>query len=89
MAAEHAGDVGGYSNHGACGSRDGDKADMTASAGCAPHYGSSKAMRHSRRIALVTFVIALLVIIAVGFYRAAMREETRPDTTPASAHQPG
>jgi hypothetical protein len=37
-------------------------------------------MKLSRRIALIVFIIALLIIIAVGFYRAAMHEDKRPDT---------
>jgi hypothetical protein len=47
-------------------------------------------MKWSRRIAWVAFVIALLVILAVGFYRASMHEEPRPVTTPpSSASAPG
>ncbi|WP_281851352.1 hypothetical protein [Dyella sp. GSA-30] len=48
-------------------------------------------MNFSRRIALIAFIVALLVILALGFYRAAMHEEARPATAPAgsaSAQQP-
>jgi hypothetical protein len=42
-------------------------------------------MKHSRRIALIAFLIALLIILAVGFYRASMHEEARPEASPTSA----
>jgi hypothetical protein len=48
-------------------------------------------MNFSRRIALIAFIVALLVILALGFYRAVMHEEARPATVPArstSAQQP-
>ncbi len=37
----------------------------------------------SRRIALIVFIIALLAMLAVGFYRAATHQEARPATTSA------
>lgn len=52
---------------------------------------SDKAMNFSRRIALIAFIIALLIILALGFYRAVMHEEARPATALAgstSAEQP-
>jgi len=42
-------------------------------------------MNLSRRAALIAFIVALLLILAVGGYRAATHEETRPDTGPAEA----
>jgi hypothetical protein len=38
-------------------------------------------MKHARRIALVAFLLALVAIIAIGFYRAATHQESRPDGT--------
>ena len=35
----------------------------------------------SRRIALIAFIIALLAMLAVGFYLAATHQEARPVTT--------
>ncbi|MGN6229400.1 MAG: hypothetical protein ACTHNM_18380 [Dyella sp.] len=46
-------------------------------------------MKWSRRTAWIVFVIALLVIIGVGFYRAAIHEEPRPETAPASSNPVG
>jgi hypothetical protein len=49
-------------------------------------------MKFSRRVALIVFIVALLAILAAGFYRAVMHEEARPVTAPAgsaSAQQPG
>jgi hypothetical protein len=46
-------------------------------------------MKWSRRTAWIVFVIALLAIISVGFYRAAIHEEPRPDTAPASSNPAG
>jgi hypothetical protein len=49
-------------------------------------------MKFSRRIALIAFVVALLVMLGIGCYRAVMHEEARPATAPAgsaSAQQPG
>jgi hypothetical protein len=40
-------------------------------------------MKRYRRVALVVFIIALLIILAVGCYRAAMHEDKRPDTASA------
>jgi uncharacterized protein YneF (UPF0154 family) len=43
----------------------------------------------SRRIALIAFIVALLAMLAVGFYLAVTHQEARPDTAPAaSASQP-
>lgn len=42
-------------------------------------------MKFSRRAALIVFFVALLLIIAVGFYRAAEHKEPRPETPPAPA----
>jgi hypothetical protein len=42
-------------------------------------------MNFSRRIALIAFFVALLVILALGFYRAVMHEEARPATAPAES----
>lgn len=43
----------------------------------------------SRRIALIAFIIALVAMLAVGFYLAATHQEARPDNAPAaSASQP-
>ncbi len=39
----------------------------------------------SRRIALLAFMAALVAILVVGFYRAAVHEEPRPVTAPASS----
>lgn len=38
----------------------------------------------SRRIALIAFIVALLAMLAVGFYLAATHQETRPDAAPAT-----
>ena len=46
-------------------------------------------MKWSRRTAWIVFVIALAVINGVGFYRAVMHEEPRPETAPASSSPPG
>lgn len=46
-------------------------------------------MKWSRRTAWIVFVIALLVIIGVGFYRAAIHEEPRLETAPASSNPAG
>ncbi|WP_172461804.1 hypothetical protein [Dyella jiangningensis] len=40
-------------------------------------------MKTPRRAAWIVFVVALLVILALGFYRAARHKDPRPD--PASA----
>jgi len=40
-------------------------------------------MKFSRRLAWIAFVVALLLILIVGFIRATMHDETRPDTGPA------
>lgn len=40
---------------------------------------------HSRRVALIAFIVALLAMLAVGFYLAATHQEARPDAAPASA----
>jgi hypothetical protein len=42
-------------------------------------------MNLSRRIALIAFIIALLIVLLVGFYRAARHEEARPDSAPAAS----
>jgi hypothetical protein len=42
----------------------------------------------SRRIALVAFMVALLTMLAVGFYLAAAHQEARPDTAPAASTSP-
>lgn len=42
-------------------------------------------MKYSRRIALIAFIAALLVIFAIGFYRASMHQEARPTQEPATA----
>jgi hypothetical protein len=42
-------------------------------------------MKHARRIALSVFLIALVCIIAVGFYRAATHQEARPAENQAPA----
>ena len=44
-------------------------------------------MKHARRIALMAFLIAIAVIIAIGFYRAVAHQESRPagNITPARA----
>jgi hypothetical protein len=42
-------------------------------------------MNLSRRIALIAFIIALLILLSIGFYRAVMHEEARPETAPAAA----
>jgi len=41
-------------------------------------------MKFSRRIALLTFMVALVIILAIGFYRAASHDDPRPDTGTAS-----
>lgn len=38
-----------------------------------------------RRIALIAFIIALLAMLAVGFYLAATHQEARPATAPAGS----
>jgi hypothetical protein len=38
----------------------------------------------SRRIALIAFIIALLAMLAVGFYLAVTHQEARPVTTSAT-----
>jgi hypothetical protein len=43
------------------------------------------AMKQPRRLAWIVFVIALLLMIAVGFFRASMHDETRPAPGPASS----
>ncbi|WP_201312946.1 hypothetical protein [Dyella sp. EPa41] len=40
-------------------------------------------MKSPRRAAWIVFVLALLIILAVGFYRAARHKEPRPEATPA------
>jgi hypothetical protein len=46
-------------------------------------------MKFSRRAALIVFIVALLAILAVGFFRATMHEDLRPEPAPAtSAQQP-
>ncbi|WP_017464091.1 hypothetical protein [Dyella ginsengisoli] len=42
-------------------------------------------MKQPRRLAWIVFVVALLLIIAVGFFRAAMHDEARPASGPAPA----
>lgn len=43
----------------------------------------------SRRIALIAFIVALLAMLAVGFYLAATHQEARPDAaSSASAAHP-
>ena len=49
-------------------------------------------MNFSRRLALIVLIVAMLVILAVGFIRATVHDEDRPDMGPAtsaSAQQPG
>lgn len=46
-----------------------------------------KLSRRSRRIALTAFILALVAIIATGFYRAATHQETRPATGPSASDQ--
>jgi hypothetical protein len=41
-------------------------------------------MKSPRRAAWFVFVLALLIILAVGFYRAARHKEPRPEPTPAT-----
>lgn len=43
--------------------------------------------RQSRRIALIAFVIALLVIFGIGLFRAATHTEPRPAMDSGSASQ--
>jgi isopenicillin N synthase-like dioxygenase len=46
-------------------------------------------MKFSRRAALIVFIVALLAILAAGFFRATMHEDLRPEPAPAaSAQQP-
>lgn len=40
-------------------------------------------MKLPRRLAWIVFVIALLLMIAVGFFRASMHDEARPASGPA------
>jgi len=40
-------------------------------------------MRSPRRAAWIVFVLALLVILAMGFYRAVRHKEPRPEPSPA------
>ncbi|MEW5833929.1 MAG: hypothetical protein AB1832_02590 [Pseudomonadota bacterium] len=40
-------------------------------------------MKQPRRLAWIVFVVALLLIIAVGFFRASMHDEARPASGPA------
>jgi hypothetical protein len=42
-------------------------------------------MRIPRRAAWIVFIIAMVIILAVGFYRAARHREPRPESTPASS----
>lgn len=42
-------------------------------------------MRAPRRAAWIVFVIVMVIILAVGFYRAARHKEPRPASTPASS----
>jgi uncharacterized membrane protein YdfJ with MMPL/SSD domain len=50
---------------------------------------SAHVMKFSRRAALIVFIVALLAILAVGFFRATMHEDLRPEPAPAtSAPQP-
>ncbi|HET6433876.1 hypothetical protein [Dyella sp.] len=42
----------------------------------------------SRRVALLAFIVALLAILAAGFYMAATDQETRPATAPADSAGP-
>jgi hypothetical protein len=44
---------------------------------------SAQVMKFSRRAALIVFIVALLLILAVGSFRAAMHDDVRPE--PASA----
>jgi hypothetical protein len=55
------------------------------SAICARRFQFAEIMNLSRRIALIAFIVALLIVLAVGFYRAVMHEEARPDTAPAAS----
>lgn len=54
--------------------------------------GTLTTMKHTRRLAWVTLIVALLVILGMGFFRASMHEEPRPDEGPAAsasaAHTP-
>lgn len=47
-----------------------------------------KLSRRSRRFALIAFVIALLAIFAIGFFRAATHTEPRPDSSSSAASEP-
>ncbi|HEX7815031.1 hypothetical protein [Dyella sp.] len=38
-----------------------------------------------RRAAVIAFIVAMLLILMIGGYRAAMHEEARPDTRPAGS----
>lgn len=42
-------------------------------------------MKFSRRAAWLAFVIALVLILLAGFFRASVHDETRPANTPAGA----
>jgi hypothetical protein len=42
----------------------------------------------SRRVALIAFIVALLVILAIGFFRAATHQEARPASDPSALDQP-
>lgn len=46
-------------------------------------------MKQPRRLAWIVFVIALLLMIAVGFFRASMHDEARPAAAPASPASSG
>ncbi|HEU4670215.1 MAG TPA: hypothetical protein VFR91_05885 [Dyella sp.] len=46
-------------------------------------------MKPSRRLAWIVFVIVLLLMIAVGFFRASMHDEARPAPGPASSASNG
>lgn len=41
-------------------------------------------MKAARRAAWIFLVIAMLIILALGFYRAARHEEPRPEPAPAA-----
>jgi hypothetical protein len=63
-----------------------DRANTLNGAGCRRSQGlADENMKLSRRIALIAFIVALLVILALGFYRAVMHEEARPATAPAGS----
>jgi hypothetical protein len=42
-------------------------------------------MPFSRRLALIVFIVALLLIFGIGFYRAVMHQESRPAPAPSPA----